>query len=110
LPKHAAAEDSVAFVDADREFHRVFVVATGNAILLRAHDSLRDQQSRMGLAALSAGADRMARILEQRRGIVAAVGEGDAEKAEVLIDRHLEKTLRLLRRASSPPLTQSSSS
>lgn len=107
---HAAADDTVAFVDADREFHRIFVAATGNAILLQTHDSLRDQQSRMGLAALSEGADRMARILEQHRAIVAAVGKRDAAEADVLIDRHLEETLRLLRRASSSPLTQSSSS
>jgi DNA-binding GntR family transcriptional regulator len=107
--RHAAAGDQVAFVDADREFHRVFVAATGNAIVLQTHDSLRDQQNRMGLAALSAGADRMARIVEQHREIVAAVEARDLARAEALIDRHLEETLRLLRRASAAPPQSSSS-
>lgn len=108
--RHADADDAVAFVDADREFHRVFVAATGNAIVLRTHDSLRDQQNRMGLAALSDGAERMNRILEQHREIVAAVDRRDAAEAEALIDRHLDETLRLLRRASAAQLAQSSSS
>ncbi len=50
--RQAEAGDALAFVDADREFHRVFVAATGNAIVMRTHDSLRDQQNRMGLAAI----------------------------------------------------------
>lgn len=108
--QHAADADAVAFVDADREFHRVFVAATGNAIVLRTHDSLRDQQNRMGLAALGTSSDRMERILEQHRAIVAAVRQRDAAEAEALIDHHLDETLRLLRRASPSGLTQSSSS
>jgi DNA-binding GntR family transcriptional regulator len=106
--RHAEAEDAVAFVDADREFHRVFVAATGNAILLRTHDSLRDQQNRMGLAALSAGQDRMWRILDQHQGIVEAVARRDAAAAEALIDSHLEETLGLLRRAARAPQSSSS--
>jgi DNA-binding GntR family transcriptional regulator len=108
--RHAEADDAVAFVDSDREFHRVFVAATGNAILLRTHDSLRDQQNRMGIAALSANDERTQRILEQHRAIAAAVGRRDAAEAEALIDRHLDETLRLLRRTSVSPRPQSSSS
>ena len=100
--RHSEAGDAVAFVDADREFHRIFVVATDNAIVLRTHDSLRDQQSRMGVAALGAGSGRTQRIVDQHRAIVAAVGRRNAAEAEELIDRHLEETLRLLRRASAP--------
>lgn len=106
--RHAETEDTFAFVDADREFHRVFVAATGNAIVLRTHDSLRDQQNRMGLAAMSAGSDRMRRILDQHRAIVAAVGRRDAAEAEALIDSHLEETLSLLRRAARVPQSSSS--
>jgi DNA-binding GntR family transcriptional regulator len=108
--RHAGAKEAIAFVDADREFHRVFVAATGNAIVLQTHDSLRDQQNRMGLAALSAGSGRMERIIEQHRGIIAAVERRDATEAESLIDRHLDATLHLLRRASVSNLSQSSSS
>jgi DNA-binding GntR family transcriptional regulator len=97
---HASAKDVVAFVDADREFHRIFVAATGNSILLQLHDSLRDRQNRMGLAALSRSEDRVARILKEHRAIVAAVTRQDPDAAEALIDGHLEETHRLLRRVS----------
>jgi DNA-binding GntR family transcriptional regulator len=107
---HADAGDAVAFVDADREFHRVFVAATGNAILLRTHDSLRDQQNRMGLAALSAGSERTRRIIDQHRAIVAAVRRRDSAQAESLIDHHLDETLHLLRRTSLPVRSRPSSS
>jgi DNA-binding GntR family transcriptional regulator len=106
--RYAETEDAAAFVDADREFHRVFVYATGNAVLLRAHDSLRDQQTRMGLAALSAGSERMRRIVDQHRLIVGAVRRRDADEAAVLIDRHLEETLGLLRRSTRLPQSSSS--
>ena len=110
--RHAAAADAVGFVDADREFHRVFVAATGNAIVLQMHDSLRDQQNRMGLAALSRSDDRIARILKEHRAIVKAVTKGEPAAAKALIEAHLEETHRLLRRASlsRSPLRQSSSS
>lgn len=110
--EHAAAKDVVAFVDADREFHRIFVAATGNSIVLQMHDSLRDQQNRMGLAALSRSDDRIARILKEHRAIVKAVTKGEQAAAEALIEAHLEETHRLLRRASlaRSPLRQSSNS
>jgi DNA-binding GntR family transcriptional regulator len=109
---HSSAKDVVAFVDADREFHRIFVAATGNAIVLQMHDSLRDQQNRMGLAALSRSEDRTTRILKEHRAIVKAVTKGEPVAAEALIEAHLEETHRLLRRASlsKSPLRQSSSS
>src|ERR1700733_124083 len=84
--EHASAKDVVAFVDADREFHRIFVAATGNAIVLQMHDSLRDQQNRMGLAALSRSDDRITRILKEHRAIVKAVTKGEPAAAEALIE------------------------
>jgi DNA-binding GntR family transcriptional regulator len=108
--RHAEAGDAFAFVEADREFHRVFVASTGNAILLRTHDSLRDQQNRMGLAALGAGSERWERILNQHRAIFAAVERRSAGEARELIERHLDETLGLLRRAVAARPPQSSSS
>jgi DNA-binding GntR family transcriptional regulator len=89
------------FVEADREFHRLVVAAAGNAILLQLHDSLRDRQSRMGLAALMRDENRMRQILEEHRTLVAAVTARDAELARSLVDRHLEGTLALLLGSSS---------
>jgi DNA-binding GntR family transcriptional regulator len=69
----AARGTDSRFVQADREFHRMFVVATGNAILLQVHDSMRDRQDRMGLAALSRQADRSLEIVAEHRRMLDAV-------------------------------------
>jgi DNA-binding GntR family transcriptional regulator len=93
----SAPADAREFVEADREFHRLFVAAAGNAILLQLHDSLRDRQSRMGLAALARDADRMRQILEEHRSIVEAVEAGDEDAARRIVREHLRVTLELLR-------------
>lgn len=84
------------FVEADREFHRLVVAAAGNDILVQLHDSLRDRQSRMGLAALARDEHRTRQILDEHRALAAAVGAHDADLARTIVDRHLQHTLGLL--------------
>ena len=93
------------FVEADREFHRLFVAGAGNPILLALHDSLRDRQSRMGLTALARDDRRTQQILAQHAELAAAVLAGDAPRAVTVIDRHLEDTRRLL--LPHPPIPRS---
>ncbi|CAA9486034.1 MAG: Transcriptional regulator, GntR family [uncultured Solirubrobacteraceae bacterium] len=95
--ERAAAGDAPGFVDADRAFHRVFVAAAGNPILLALHDSLRDRQARMGLAALARGPHRTQQILLEHRALADAVLAGDEEAAHRLVGEHLGATLALLR-------------
>jgi DNA-binding GntR family transcriptional regulator len=84
------------FVEADREFHRLVVAAAGNDILLALHDSLRDRQSRMGLAALARDEHRTRQILDEHRALAAAVNAREVELARSIVDRHLQHTLTLL--------------
>jgi DNA-binding GntR family transcriptional regulator len=93
----AAAGDAPGFVEADRAFHRVFVAAAANPILLALHDSLRDRQARMGLAALARGTHRTQQILLEHRALVDAVAARDEEAAHRLVGEHLGATLALLR-------------
>jgi DNA-binding GntR family transcriptional regulator len=96
----AAQEREREFVEADREFHRLVVAAADNEILLQLHDSLRDRQSRMGLAALARDEDRTGQILQEHRALAAAVTARDEERARSIVDRHLHGTLALLLGAS----------
>lgn len=93
----AARGDMVAVVEADREFHRIFVAAAGNPIILALHDSLRDRQRRMNLSALARDAHRLEQILAEHRALADAVAARDAPRARVTIDAHLRTTLMLLR-------------
>jgi DNA-binding GntR family transcriptional regulator len=84
------------FVAADREFHRLFIAATGNEILLSLHDSMRDRQTRMGLTALARSDARVQQILEEHEGIARAVVARDERRAADQIVRHLMGTSVLL--------------
>jgi DNA-binding GntR family transcriptional regulator len=98
--KLAGRHDERNFVETDREFHRIFVAAAGNPILLQLHDSLRDRQSRMMLAALARDADRLQEVLREHRALADAVEARDADRAREVLDIHLNGTLALLRSAS----------
>lgn len=94
---HVAAGDLSAFVEADREFHRLFVEAAGNPILLQLYDSLRDRQARMGLAALARSDERLRQIVDEHRVIACALADGHPDDAVVALSAHLAEQLRLLR-------------
>jgi DNA-binding GntR family transcriptional regulator len=94
--------DPAAFVEADREFHRLFVAAAGNPIVLQLYDSLRDRQARMGIAALARSDTRLRQIVDEHGVIARAVGEGDATAAVETLKAHLAETLRLLREQPLP--------
>jgi len=92
-----AAGDTTGFVEADREFHRIFVAAGSNPILLQLHDSLRDRQNRMGLVAIARDDHRIAEIIDEHSELVDAMSDPTPERAVGLIESHLAGTLRLLR-------------
>ncbi|HET9719545.1 MAG TPA: GntR family transcriptional regulator [Solirubrobacteraceae bacterium] len=85
------------FAEADREFHRLFVTAAGNPILLALHDSLRDRQSRMNLAAMGRDQHRAEQILVEHERLASAVIAGDVRRAQAILETHLQGTLTLLR-------------
>lgn len=98
----ATRENWQEFVEADREFHRIFVAAAGNPILLQLHDSLRDRQTRMNLAALVRTTGRDRQVLAEHRVWADAVDDRDLDAALSMVDEHLGATLALLRNGPSP--------
>jgi DNA-binding GntR family transcriptional regulator len=101
--KFAANKDPRGFIEADHEFHRVFVAAAANPILLQLHDSMRDRQHRMGLEALHRDESRTPEALDEHRMLVQAVVARDARAARAIVDKHLGTTLSLLRGRSPAP-------
>jgi DNA-binding GntR family transcriptional regulator len=99
--KFAAVDDLRRFMEADNQFHRTFVAAAGNPILLQLHDSMRDRQHRMGLAALARDDARTMKALDEHRALIDAFEAGDADTARTVIRAHLHATLTLLRDASA---------
>jgi DNA-binding GntR family transcriptional regulator len=93
----AVAGDSEGFVAEDREFHTIFVTAAGNPIITGLYDSLRDRQRRMIITSLLRDERRIASILVEHKAIAEAIGAGDRERAQALLDSHLRGTLDLLR-------------
>lgn len=95
--EYAAAGDTDGFVALDREFHTVFVTAAGNPIVAGLYDSLRDRQQRMVITSLLRDRQRIASILVEHRALADAIGAGERERAQVVLEAHLRGTLDLLR-------------
>ena len=84
------AGDTTGFVAADRAFHHTMVAASGNAILSRISDSLRDRQRRMVAVTVARDPALPRRFLAEHRLILDAIERGDADAAARLVEDHLE--------------------
>jgi DNA-binding GntR family transcriptional regulator len=101
LERHLAKQEkrqnnSLAFIECDREFHRVIVRAAGNPVLADFYESLRDRQVRMGIHAIATSEQRTANVLAEHRAIVAAVRSGEPDRAATAMSDHLSRTLAAL--------------
>ncbi|MDO8210781.1 GntR family transcriptional regulator [Conexibacter sp. CPCC 206217] len=85
-----AADARAAFARADRDFHRTWVAAAGNEILLDLYDGLRDRQHRVVAATISADSSRAGDILAEHLRIVIALRAGDVTAAERALVDHLD--------------------
>ncbi|MDO8185104.1 GntR family transcriptional regulator [Conexibacter sp. JD483] len=94
-----AADDRAGFVAADRDFHRAWVAAAGNAILLDLYDGLRDRQHRLVAGTVAADATRASAIVGEHLRIVIALRAGDHSAAERALLDHLD----VARAASGAP-------
>lgn len=85
-----AADDRAGFAAADRDFHRAWVAAAGNEILLDLYDRLRDRQHRVVAGMIAADASRAHEILAEHVRIVIALRAGDRAAAERALVEHLD--------------------
>ncbi|MCF6524065.1 GntR family transcriptional regulator [Streptomyces sp. JJ36] len=94
--RQAEAGDLADVAESDRAFHAEIVRATGNAILVRLYDQLRDRQLRMGVAVMHAHPDRIAKNITEHTEILEAVRTGDAEAAAAAVTRHVGRVRHLV--------------
>jgi DNA-binding GntR family transcriptional regulator len=86
-----AAGDFVGFVDQDREFHRVAVAATQNAILVGLYDSIAERQRRMIRRYVGSGEDA-AVVTDEHTAITDALVTGEVASTLELLRAHLQRT------------------
>ncbi|MFJ9590752.1 GntR family transcriptional regulator [Streptomyces acidicola] len=86
----ASLEAGIEFRDLDREFHRAFVSADGNRLLVQLYDSIWPQQERVAMRTLSVLTESSVNLVRaQHREILAALRNRDAETAVAHIEAHL---------------------
>jgi DNA-binding GntR family transcriptional regulator len=90
-------DNPLAFIECDRDFHRVIVGAAGNPVLADFYESLRDRQVRMGVRAIATSEQRIGAVLTEHRAIVEAIRSGAADRAAAAMAEHLNRTLSALR-------------
>ncbi|UQA94346.1 GntR family transcriptional regulator [Streptomyces halobius] len=89
MREQAASGDLAAVSVADRAFHAAIVRSTGNQILDRLYEQLRDRQLRMGVAVMHAHPDRIAKNITEHGEILEALRAGDADAATESVHRHV---------------------
>lgn len=95
------ADDPVAFIEADRAFHRAILRRAGNPVIAGFYESLRERQVRMGVAAQASSPERTSVVLAEHRAIADAVHSGDPEAAAKSVKAPLSSTLSTLNRLAS---------
>ena len=99
LPADEADEE---FSRIDAEFHLLLVRGAGNPLLERMYDGLHARHVLLGLTAARRHGLRRATVVEQHRGILAALRGGDPGSAEREVWAHLAATERTLTGGSGP--------
>jgi DNA-binding GntR family transcriptional regulator len=94
------AGDMAGFVASDRAFHHTIVAASGNAILSRISDSLRDRQRRMVAVTVARDPALPRRFLAEHQEILAAIAAGDGDTAASLVEAHLARSRARIEGAS----------
>lgn len=92
---HAERDDVPAFFETNREFHRMFVVGSGNERLRAMHEQLINQMGRLLARSLQLRGS-MQQSIDQHRAILEAVDAGDAARAAELLEAHVETPAQLL--------------
>lgn len=89
--QRAASGDTARFIELDIEFHSRMVRLARNPLLTEFYDSLRQRQLRVGVRAVSHGADRPGGVLREHAEILDAIERGEGSAAA--IEAHLRSTL-----------------
>ncbi|WP_197287840.1 GntR family transcriptional regulator [Streptomyces apocyni] len=95
--RHAETGDLAAVAVTDRCFHAEIVRHSGNEILSRLYDQMRDRQLRMGVAVMHAHPDRVAKNIVEHTEILEAIRAGDVELAAARVRDHLSWVKVLVR-------------
>lgn len=85
----AEARDLDEFAVVDADFHRTYVVASGNPLLAGFYDSLRERQRRMNSVALRHGGTDTGRIIEQHERLANLIEAGDSDGFASALADHL---------------------
>jgi DNA-binding GntR family transcriptional regulator len=93
-----ALASGTGFPVADRRFHQALVSASGNALLERQYEMLRDRHQRIAASAIAGEPGRVERFIAEHREIAAAIERRDPEAAAELMRAHLRTAHELARR------------
>jgi len=106
LERHAAAGDANGFFEVNQAFHQALHELSGNRWLKQAIDDLRKVLKLTRRDSLRLDG-RLKQSLEEHRGLLAAIRQRDAARAETLMHTHLlsgRAALAKMHQSASPPL------
>jgi DNA-binding GntR family transcriptional regulator len=103
MREYAQAEDKYEFVQADKEFHMALARRTGNSMLVRIMEIIRDYIGIFTLQAFLQPA-RFQELIREHRLILNALHRKDRKRALQVMRRHLMTTERILLEMDRPSI------
>ena len=97
--------DHFAHVELDRRFHFTLVSVLGNEVLSELYQSLGSRQQRVAMSALTADPNRVTRIQQEHRALLAALQAGDEAQAQAVMEQHLRLVINVVSRLPGFALT-----
>jgi DNA-binding GntR family transcriptional regulator len=89
-------DDAGAWVEGNREFHRILLAAARSPLLIRTIDGLRDASALQVAVSLKAETSQIGHANEEHQQILDAFRARDADAAVELTKRHLLRTLEII--------------
>ncbi len=97
MAKSRREGDTAAFTTWDRVFHEAIVDAAGNEVLSSVYRMLRERQTLFTSVLVRGRADRMDAAITEHERIVEALRGDDADAFCVVVNEHLQWSIRLAR-------------
>lgn len=100
-----ATRDHFERVELNRQFHLTMVSALGNEVLSELYRSLGSRQQRVAMTTLGVDPNRVERVREEHRALLAALVAGDEAKARAVLEKHLRPVLGVISRLPGYPVS-----
>lgn len=96
MGRYAESKNVVSLIKLNAEFHNIFIEKSNNSRLIKFIESLNKQFKRVTAYSFTE-LGRIKKVLDEHQQIIEAFEQRDADKVEILVDRHVHNGWNFIR-------------